>query len=241
MLTATLGSFGRRRALAATLTAAMLVALVAVVVGAAVALNARNALGAGGGGGGCFLNSGPVCTVKGQSANADFTSVSADGCIVTDAFVSPFQGVTKPGAGSATMVFVSISRYDVCTNTSIESASNFDPTTFNPSFTGTIQFSKTLGTASVNGTAQMFDNFTGAPVFVSTVNVTWTGFGPVSSMIDNSHFRSPGLMVNTRFMGTSVQALASGVVTDATANLAAEPSPNGSLQNISNGTVVISH
>ena len=66
----------------------------------------------------------------------------------------------------------------------------------------------------------MFDNFTGAPVFVSTVNVSWNGYGPVSSMIDNSHFRSPGLMVNSRFMGTSMQALASGVVTDGTAKLA---------------------
>jgi hypothetical protein len=242
MLSTRVGSFDRRRGLAALLTAAMLIAVAAVVVSAAVALNSRNALGAGGGGGGCFLNSGPVCTVNGMSAYADFSTVSADGCIVTDAFVNSFQGLTRPSATPGMAVFIAEDQYNVCTNTDIASVSNFDPTTFVPSFSGTAQFSKTLGSASVNGTAQMFDNFTGAPAFVATVNVTWQGYGPSSTIIDNSHFRSAGLVVNTRFTGSSIQALASGVITDGTgANLAAGTSPNASLQNITNGTVVVSH
>jgi len=242
MLSTHVGSFDRRRALAATLTAAMLVGLAAVVVAAAIAINARSALGAGGGGGGCFLNSGPVCTVKGLTAYADFSTVSPDGCIVTDAFVNPFQGLTRPGTGSGTTVFIAEDQYDACTNTPIFSVSNFDPSTFTPSFNGTIQFSKTLGSASVNGTAQMFDNFTGAPAFVATVNVTWQGFGPTTTLIDSSHFLSAGLVINTRFTGTSEEAVASGVITDASgANLAAGATAFANLQNISNGTVVVSH
>jgi hypothetical protein len=87
----------------------------------------------------------------------------------------------------------------------------------------------------------MFDSSTGAPLFTSTINMTWQGFGPTSTFIDNSHIRTPGFLLNSHFMGTSIAAEASGALTDGASNLATAPTFNAVLENASSGTVTISH
>ncbi len=238
MFTRTISPFGTRHLLAAGLVAATLIAL--VTVSAATAVNTRTAVAAGGGG--CFMTTGPVCTFKSHVALADFGNVSADGCTFTDAFVSPFENMTSPGHVSTLSVFVAVSKYNRCTNTVIESAINFDTATGQgPTFSGTVQFGTSLGSATVNGSAPMFDSSTGAPLFTSNVNVIWQGFGPTSTFMDSSHFRSPGFLMNSHFMGTSRAAEASGAVTDETAsNLATIPTLNADLENDSSGTVFLS-
>ena len=236
MSSRTLGLSSPHRLLAGGLAGAMLVAVVSVL--AATALNSRTAMGSGPGG--CFATTGPACTFKDHVAFADFGSVSPDKCNFTDAFVNPFEALTSPGRAATTVVFVSVMKFNCLTNT-FESASNIDPATGNPVFNGTVQFGTNLDTAAINGSAPMYDASSGLQTFTSTINVTWQGFGPTSSFIDTSHFRSPGLMVNSRFMGTSRMAIASGVITDETsANLASAPSLNADLENDSSGTVFLS-
>jgi hypothetical protein len=240
MFSSTISSFGPSRRVAGGLTAAMLIAAMFVFAVVALALNTRTAVGAVGGGG-CFSTTGPVCTFKSHVAFADFGSVSADGCIFTDAFVGRNENLSSPGHVATTSVFVAVSKFNGCTNTLIENATNIDPAT-GPVFNGTAQFDTKLDTATVNGSAPMFDTGTGAQLFTSTINVAWHGFGPTSTFIDSSHFRSPGFLLNSHFRGTSRAAEASGVVTDETAsNLATLPTLNASLENALSGTVQLSH
>jgi len=235
----------RGRLLAAGLAVAIAAAAVAVL--AAVSLNTRTAVGAGGGGG--CSTPGPICTFKNHAAFADFTTVQTfaggggggGGCIATDAFVEAFETLTMPGKVAMTSAIVSLSTFNFCTGVQLECASNFDPNTGGPLFNGTVQFGLDLTTATVSGTAAMFDPCTGAS-FTSTINVAWQAFGPNSTVIDSFHFRAPGFVMNSHFMGVSRQAVASGVFTDAAGtNRASAPTVNADVENDSGGTVTISH
>ena len=243
------GTPARRRVTALGLAAAVLAAAVAVV--AAFSLNTHSAAGAGGGGG-CFATTGPVCTFKSHTAFADFSTVSAfagggggGGCVATDAFVQPFESLSMPGQNSAVSVMVSLSTFNFCNNTQSECAGNFDPNSGAPLFTGTVQFGLDLTTATVIGTATMFDPCATSPAaasFTTSIDLTWQAFGPNSTLIDNSHLRSPGFILNSHFKGISRQAVASGVLTDATgANRASSPTDNADIENASSGTVLVSH
>jgi hypothetical protein len=232
-------SFGPQRLAASALSIVVIAAAMAVVGAGALALNTRSAAGAGSGG--CFATGTPVCTFKDRVASAGFGSASPDGCIVTEAFVDSFEGLASPGNISTTNAFVGVAKFNACTNTLVESASNFDPATGNPVFNGTIQFGPRLDTASVSGLAPMFDDLTGVHVFTATVNLTWQGFGPTTTFIDGSHDRMPGLLLNLHSMGTSREALASGVVTDETgANLATPPTLKADLEDDTSGFVQVS-
>lgn len=232
---------GRRFAVAGLGVA---LAAAAMAVTAAVTLNTHNAAGAGGGFG-CISTTGPVCTFKSHVAFADFNTVSAfagggggGDCVVTDAFVQPFESVQMPGKVASTSVFISLSTFNFCTEQNTECAGNSDPSTGAPLFNGTIQFGLDLTTARVTGTAPMFDPCTGAS-FTATVDVSWQAFGPTSTSIDSNHFRSPGFAVNSHFKGASRQAVASGTLTDAGgANRAASPTANADVENDSSGTVI---
>src|SRR5689334_16432904 len=79
---------GKRRLITVVLAAVVLITLIAVV--AFNIFHTRTAFGAGNSGGLCSPNA-PVCTINGNSAYADFTSVSSDGCITTDVALEPTQ------------------------------------------------------------------------------------------------------------------------------------------------------
>lgn len=238
MFTRTPGLSGKRRLVAIGLSALGLAALIAVLTVTFVALNARTAFGSGSGGGGCISTSGPKCTFKGNQAFADFGSVGADGCTFTDANVQVFDSVSKPGGATSQQVMVFISVTD-CTGVQIDSASNFDPNTGLPSFTGTFSFGSKLSSATVNGAAQMFDYVTGTS-FTTTINVTWKGYGPTSAFMDANSFRMPGFFTKSRFTGDSRAAEATGTLTDASNNnLASIPTLYANLNNDSGGTLQV--
>jgi hypothetical protein len=235
------GSSGKRRLAIVGITTVGVTALVAVLAFAALALHVRPAYGSGTGPGGCYgtTTTGPACTVKGHQAYADFSSIGSDGCTYTDTFIQVFDSVTTPGKTASQMVLTGITQYD-CSGNLVESAYNTDPNTFAPNFTGSIQFGSGVSTATVNGTAVMYDSVTGAQ-FTSTINVTWKGYGPTTTYIDSSIIRSPGFYMNNHFHGSSRQAEASGVITDASGtNLATPATLNASLDDGTSGTVQIS-
>jgi len=238
MSTRTISLRGKRRLMADILAVAGFTAMVAILAAVVLHFNTRSAL-ASGSGGGCFSTTGPVCTFKDNNAFADFGSVSSDGCIFTDATIEPFQSLTRPGNTTSQSAIVFIEKFDVCNNIPLEEASNFGPTKGAPNFTGTIQFGGNLATATVNGTASMFD-FISNTTFTATINVAWQGFGPTTTFIDSSHFRAPNFIVNSHFSGTSRAAEASGILTDETGtNLATPPTLSAGLFNAQGGTVQI--
>jgi hypothetical protein len=222
------------------LTLVGLAAVVGVLFVAVSPFGARVAHGSGSGGGGCISTTGPVCHLKSANAIANFDSISSDGCSFTFASVQPFSSLTRPGGVTSQAVFVDINKFDNCQGIILENASNFDPSTGQPDFTGTIQFGTKLSTASVVGTAPMFDSDTGALLFTTTINVTWQGFGATSTFIDSTHSRSPGFIVNTHSNGSNRTAEASGTFTDETgANLATPPTLSAELFDSSGGTVQV--
>jgi hypothetical protein len=238
MSTRTISLRGKRRLVAGILAAlglALVAGLLAVIV---LPATGRPAQASGSGPGGCFSNTGPVCTAKGGDADAFFGSVSSDGCIFSTAEIQPFQNLTRPGNVTNQAVFVAISVFDACNFVQLVEASNFDSTTQDLNFTGTIDFGDQVSTARVQGTATMFD-FVSNTSFTATIDVTWQGYGPTTYAIDSLHSRAPGVIVNTHFKGAFRSAAASGTLSDGTTNFAATPTLDASLDNISTGTVQI--
>jgi hypothetical protein len=242
MSTRALGSTSRRRLVAIGLSTLAITAVVATLAVTFMTLNAHTAYGSGTGpGGGCIPThgAGVACVTKGMQASADFTTFDANGCVVTDANINAFQNIAVPGHSATQSVMVFISVYDICNQVQLVAASNVDPNTGATLFNGASTFGAKLDTASVNGAAPMFD-FVSGTTFTSTVNVTWSGFGPTSSFAESFRSRSPGFMVSFRDNGSSRQAEATGTVTDsANNNLAATPTDNADLSNNTSGTVQI--
>jgi hypothetical protein len=232
-------------------------AVLAVLVVTLLFLNTRTALGSGTGPGGCAPTNGQHCTVKGDSAFVDFSTFSSDGCTFTDANIEPFASLSQPGHVAAQSVYIFISQYNACTGTQLLFASNQDPNTFMPDFTGTVHFGSGLSSATITGTAPMYgQSSTGSSVsrysgtgggggtllFTTTVNVTLTGYGATTKSVDSQHFHGQGAILNMHFNGSSRNAEGTGTVTDASGNnLAATPTLNANLSDSSSGTVDIFH
>jgi hypothetical protein len=235
---------GNKRQILVTSLSLSFTAVVAVLVVTLLVLNTRTAFGSGTGGGGCSPTNGPSCSFKGNNGFADFSSVSSDGCIFTDVNIEPFASLSQPGHVAAQSVFIFFSQYDVCNNVQLLFATNQDPTTFMPDFTGTLQFGGNLSSATITGTAPMFDetNGSGVQLFTTTVNVTLKGYGSITKSVDSQHFHGQGAILNTHFNGSNRNAEAAGSVTDASGNnLAATPTLNASLSDSKSGTVQIFH
>lgn len=245
---------GNKRQILVTSLGLSLTAVVAVLVVTLLVLNTRTAFGSGTGGGGCFSTTGPSCTFKGNNGFVDFSSVSSDGCIFTDVNIETFASLTQPGHVAAQSVFIFLSKYDVCHGVELLFATNQDPNTFMPDFTGTLQFGSNLSSATIKGTAPMFDESCcgasvnsgtgggGVLLFTTTVNVTLKGYGSTTTSVDSQHFHGQGVIFNTHFIGSNRNAEASGTVTDASGNnLAATPTLDADLGDSTSGTVQIFH
>lgn len=229
---------GKRRLLAVSLAAVALLGVVAAV--AFMSFRPKTALGSGTGPGGCISSDGPVCTFQGNTAMANFNTVSSDdGCIYTSASIQAYDNLLRPGNVTSQPVFIFTSKYDVCNDIPLQNASNMDPNTFLPQFTGTVTFDSSLQSATIIGTAPMFDYVTSS-AFTGTINITFKGYGPTVNYSNNSHFRSAGYITSSHNTGSSRTAAASGTIADeAGNNFAATPSPDGTLADARGGSLQI--
>src|SRR5690242_2163212 len=211
-----------------------------LALGGVLAFYVTTAHGSGTGGGGCVSTTDPACTFKGNATYATFQSVSDDGCIFTQAQVSAYDNLTRPGHNASKTAAIYISTWDNCNGVPLSEATSFDPNTGASSFTGTIEFGSNLASATINGTASMYDPYSGSVLYTTTVNLTITGYGPSSKYSDSQHSHSPGFIMNTHFTGTSRSAEVSGTFTDnAGNNMAALPGLYAELQYSQGGTVQI--
>ena len=190
---------------------------------------------AGGTGGGCISTTGaPVCTVKGNSAFAEFESFTD--CVGTQAFVNVSDQVSHnpPAAANTSLgVFVGISQFDFCAGTSIKDI-------FGQSSDATFTVNGSLDAATLVASIPVTDFDSGATGTI-TVNLTFQGFGPISQQVDSNHFRTAGFLLNSHFNGDSRAARASGTLSDGVTNFAASPTVFADLAANKGGTLLITH
>jgi hypothetical protein len=75
--------------------------------------------------------------------------------------------------------------------------------------------------------------------FTVSVNVSWTGTGPVGRQVSTSHFKGPGFSGTNHFQGTYRNATATGSVNDGTTEWAASPAAYAQLFASTQGYVSI--
>jgi hypothetical protein len=179
---------------------------------------------------------GSIFHFSGKNAQAFFTSLDSTNCVETDVFV--FAEDTKfqqpPGRGSPESdANLGISKYDSCTQTQLINAFGF-------AFLGPtdLQIVRTLGSATLNTTIDVFDSVSGNSFSVS-VSLTWTAFGVPT--LENFHdfFKTQGFIVDEHFHGTTRAANASGTVSDGTTNFTPQASIDALLASVRSGSVFI--
>lgn len=213
------------------------VALLVVVLTLGAGLGTAHADGPGG----LCQPNGPTCTTLSHDAFVDFEGLADDGCTFIDASMQALQITTMPGHVTATYVFVTFSEFDNCTGTFIASASNQDPTTGLTVFNGSAQFSTPVGSASVTGTAPMFDTFGNPSTWAATINITWQGYGPTTTSTNIFRAQQPGVFFTLSHNHVTTQsAVATGIITDeAGNNLAAVPILDALIADGNGGSVVV--
>ena len=133
-----------------------------------------------------------------------------------------------------------ISKYDQCNNVQLELGANFDPITGQADFTGTSNYGVNLTSATVIGTAPLYDVNTGALLFTANIDVTWQRTDAVTYNNDVEIFHSPTINVTTNIHGASAPAVASGSFNDETgANAATSPTSNAALFDSHGSQVII--
>ena len=185
-----------------------------------------------------------ISRFQGTSAFADFSSTDSSGCIVTDVFVNPIDGVvTGPfppgscGSCSFSFVFIGISQFDSCTSTQLLAAD----------CPGTVPLTdqdfqvigeNLLGSATLNATVGCFDFVSNLP-FDVFVDLDWTAIGVRTLQTFGVHIRQPGFIINFQQTGTFRSAEARGSVSDGINNFTPDPSLDANIALVKEGSVVV--
>lgn len=189
-------------------------------------------------GGPCFVPSGgaPTCQFKGFTASADYsrydTSTCANG-VYTYYSVYAADNVQINPSTSTTggpLVAVFFSQWNNCT---YSYTSYYGETT-----TATIKTTGDLGSATAQATIPLQDwNYNPGPTV--NVNVTWTGFGDISTTMDSVSRRTGDYLYKSHFTGSDRQAMVNGTITDATSTDTI--ATTGSMDDSQGGTILIQH
>jgi len=171
-----------------------------------------------------------VSKFHGLSAQADFDSLSPDGCIDTFVFVDGFQNTFNKQTISGADVF--IGQFNNCTGTLLFFASG---STFSPTF----QVGGKLASASLSATISVCCDVSGNTFSVS-VSMSWTATGALSHEIGSFHFQTKNFIENFHFNDDFRDASASGTVSDGTTNFTPSPSVFAQIASFKSGDVTIS-
>jgi hypothetical protein len=179
---------------------------------------------------------------KGNSADAYFYSTDPSGCIFTNVYVFASDDASishdppgPPNSFSGSVASVYIYQYDSCNDyISLMDASCY-ASLADPDFQ---VIGRDLDSATLNTTLDCFDYVSGSSFDVS-VALVWTGTGNPVVQRSNSHFWTPGYVVNSHSTGTFRSAEASGSVSDGITNFTPNPASYASIQNAKSGQAVI--
>lgn len=147
---------------------------------------------------------------------------STQGCIKTDVYVSAAETVNQYPPEhkiSARTVYLTIDRFDTCTNTQLLYAQGSAPVAKKD-----FQLSGNLDSGTLNTTVTLVDLQSGA-TFDVFVNLSWTAVGPLTREPNqNMHSHLPECKIHARYQSTYRPAEVSGTVSDGTTNFTPEPS-----------------
>ena len=155
-----------------------------------------------------------VTRFSGIAAQANFDSLSPDGCVDTFVFVDGSQNTVNKQTFSSADVFVG--QFDLCTNTLLLSASG---STSSPTF----QVGDKLLSASLSATIPVFDSVSGN-MFNVSVSVTWTSTSAITHVDQTLHVHSKAFTENAHENADLRDANASGTVSNGTTNFTPSPS-----------------
>ena len=172
-----------------------------------------------------------VFRFHGMAAQADFDSLSPDGCIDTFVFVDGSQNTVNEQTFSRADVF--IGRFDLCTNTQLLAA-------FGSTGSPTFQIDKKLLSASLSATISVFDSVSGNTFNVS-VSVAWTSTSAIAHEIQTFHFHTKAFTENAHFNADFRDANASGTISDGTTNFTPSPSVFAQTMSAKEVDVTITH
>ena len=172
-----------------------------------------------------------VARFHGLSAQADFDSLSPDGCIDTFVFVDGFQNTVNKQTFSGADVF--IGKFNNCTNTPLLNASG-------STGSSTFQIDKTLLTASLSATISVSDSVSGNTFNVS-VSVAWTSTSAIAHEDQTFHFHTKAFTENAHLNADFRDANASGTVSDGTTNFTPSPSVFAQTMSAKEVDVFIAH
>ena len=173
---------------------------------------------------------------NGPSAIASF--FDASGCINTDVFVIASEAKTQDAPGRPTALSyasVTIFQQDACTGTVLLTAYG----TTNPLPEAALTISRDLSRGALHTTVNVFDEVS-VSNFDVYIDLAWTSTGPLNREKFTDHVRTPGCIMNSRYLGKSRPAEAVGTVSDGSVNFTPSPSVKGtSLSSVKSGTVTI--
>lgn len=181
-------------------------------------------------------SAGGIFKFRGEGASAIFTSVDGSGCVWTDVYVNPNEGIfqSPPGKGSPSSgVYMFITQYDSCTATQLIAAEGF-ASLADPDF----QVFGNLSSATLNATVTLFD-YVSETSFDVFVDLTWNGTSSVIRESSRYHFSAPGCKFKSRFNGSFRPAVATGTVSDGLTNYTPDPSWGYDIYNARSGEIYI--
>jgi hypothetical protein len=176
----------------------------------------------------------------GLTADAFFDSFDPISCVDTSAFITATNGINKlnnvtgrPQPSSA--AFVEISQFNLCNGTSL-----FDAVGQFPLAAGAFQIDRRLNSATLNTSADLFDNVSENTVSAQ-ISIVWAGTGGTPTAFRGTFMqRGGGLRVSDfTFATTSFPATASGSVIEGGTNFASGASVFADLASMKNGNVTV--
>ena len=185
-----------------------------------------------------------VFFMKGPGAEAFFVSVDETGCVESAVFVAgnDSMSVAPPGhfdspPGDVNMTsgaFLFISVIDFCRGEELVNAFGSLAELEDNAF----QTKGKLDSASLTGTIPVFNEVSGTS-FDVFVDLDWSATGPLTFENDHTHLQHPCFTANSRFIGKSRSAQASGGVSNGTVNYTPNPSEFANIGDSKIGFIAI--
>ena len=176
-----------------------------------------------------------VTQFTGGILSADFAGLEpSDRCMQSAVSFFAADGTSGPGKGDTiAWIYLLIGRYNTCTGESLalaEGSARLDG--------AAIQVTKHLDTASLQGTVNVTDMFTGA-TFPVMLDVTWTGVGNTTYIRQRTQITKPGFTLNSNGSMAVRSADAAGTVMAPWGPATSAPAYTGEMRWISNSTLTL--
>jgi hypothetical protein len=216
----------------------MLVVIAAMSVLGYSMQNTHQPLRASGNGGDpCISTAGsiPACHFTGFSTGAYYSTADRTTCasgVFTGYSVSAMGYVTtKPSdaIASGPVVYVSYQTFDTC---------SWARTSYWAAIPEAIKTTGNLDSANLQTTVQLHD-WSNNPGPTVTVDLTWNGFGPLSTTVQDVSYRTGDTVFKSHFTGSDRMAMVTGTISDGTTTMNVDMT--SMMYDSKGGTISIEH